>query len=227
MEEIKSPFRVCFKILNFYGFILPADCKRRWKVYGLFCFCYIHVQFLLASIYRMCFVTNFDQFIIAVIYIIFSVNLLVKIVNFKWKESEIIGIMRDLEDIQATQTDKDHVRALNREMENKISAFFLSEVSVGTILVIAILVFSNQKIFSIPLLYSTENGFGYYALFALHLVQMYAIGTSSIAVESLFTLSLMMIENSLKNLKKMLGNLSGDEENLLKSCVDTTEKIVR
>lgn len=222
MEAIKNPFRLSFKVLNFYGFYLQKNCKLRWKLFGAFAFCYINVQFMIASLFRLYNLKNFDDFLIAILYVIFSVNLTFKVVCFKLQQSEILEITEDFESLK-TDENKEKIIRVEVKISNDIKKLFVLEVTVGTVLGITILALSQTKRFAIPLLYETSHEFGYYAVFAFHYIQVYAIGTLSVAVESIFTISLMLMEAYVESLKDMIADVA----NSVESFVELQNKLHR
>lgn len=222
MEVIKNPFRLSFKVLNFYGFYLPENCKTRWHFFGAFMFCYINIQLLTASLYRLYRMKSFDDFVFAALYLIYSANLTFKVVSFKWNQKEILEILNDLHEIEH-QMDSSLMTKFHLKIHGIVKKLFLLEVVAGTIMGIAILTFSQKPRYAIPLLYEVDHKIGYYAVFAFHYMQIYAIGTSSVAVESIFTIALMLLEVYVGCLKEMILRSSRSIE----ECVEIKNKLNR
>lgn len=214
MEAIKDPFLLSFKVLNFYGFYLPESCKLRWKLFGVFAFCYINVQFLVASFFRLYNLKNFDDYLIAILYVIFSINLTFKVISFKMQQGKIMEIMEDFENLKTAENSK-KMMLIDSKISNNIKKLFTLEVTVGTVLGISILVLSQEKRFAIPLLYETTHKVGYYVVYAFHYIQIYAIGTLSVAVESIFTISLMLLEAHIESMKKIIVDMENSVENFV------------
>lgn len=226
MEAISTPFKLPFKVMNFYGFYLPEGSKFRSKFCGFCAFSFINVQFMLASVYRLCLLKNFDDFLLEVLYAIFSFNLTFKVISFKWNENEILEVARDFQDLERKMNSNDVVK-LHAEIKKSVKNLFMTDFAVGFVLCLAVLVLSNGRTFVIAVLYQTDNSSLYYVLFALHYVQILGIGTSSIAVESILTISLMLMQAQIEEMKKMIQDLTAIKGEALRNLVDFHAQLLR
>lgn len=226
MEAIQSPFKLSFKVMNFYGFYLEENCKIRWKVYGFLVFCFINIQFVLASLYRLFLLENIDDFIVSIVYVIFSVNLSFKVINFKWNQSEILKILEKCDELER-KMDSNLVVKVHEEVEDFVKKSFVMDTSVGFILSLSVLALSHGKTFVIPVLYETDNDLLYYVLYAFHYVQVLGIGSSSVAVESILTINLMMIQAQIDSMKEMIKEMNEVKKETLKNFVKFQVQVVR
>lgn len=219
MEAIKEPFRLSFKAMNLYGFFLPENCKYRWKVYGNVVFLFVHVQFVIASIYRLISIKNFDEFIVAILYVIFSVNLTLKIVNFMAKRNEILEIVEEFNDMER-KINSNVVEKLYMDINKFVKQSFVMDACVGFSLSLTVLLLNHSKSFVIPVLYGTSNDFVYYALYLLQYIQVYGIGSSSVAVETIFTICLMMVQAQIDFIRKSVTDMTDFTQEKVKEIVE-------
>jgi hypothetical protein len=161
-------------------------------------------------------VKKFDEFIIAIIYVIFSINLLFRLVSFKWREEGILEIIDDFDEL-ADKFDSVAVKERVARITTIVKMLLLVDFSAGTVMGIAILLFSKNKFFLVPLLYSAESDWGYYVLFAFHYIQAYGLGTSLNALESIFTASQLLLEVYIDCLSEKMANINDLKS--LKECV--------
>lgn len=227
MEVIQSPFRICFKVLNLYGFYLPKDCKLRWKVYGIFMFLYIQIQYVVSSLVSLTLLQKSNKLLLLpILHIIFSVNLLFKIVSFKWHQSEILRILQDFNELES-KMDKIVVKEKHSAINTLIILFYVFDITVGTVLGIGHLAVGHTKSFILPVLYGSNDDLIYYVLFFISYPQVYLMGTSLTSVESVFTVSLMMMEVQIEELKKVIRNVDGLDRESLKVIVEYQNKLQR
>lgn len=175
MTQQSSVFSLALKVLEFYGIYQPEATK--WSIRrGIFMFFFIVLQFLCASIYRLFFVGDLNEFILAIVYVIFSANLTIKALSFVRNQEEILDIIDDLE-ILHSDVDSVKVKKDDEKIYKLVLGLLLSEVLIGFNLSLMILVMSNQKVYTIPLLYYPESNIGYYLMFFVHYLQIFGIGT--------------------------------------------------
>lgn len=172
-----SAFDISLKILKFYCVYKPVNNKFI-QARAIFFQSFIVLHFLVASIYRAFFVTNFDDFIVAIIYVIFSVNLTFKLVTFMIYQRDILKMIEELESLDL-QIEKEVVRKDNKSILSLMLNLLVSDLIIGFCLSLSILFLRTKKNFTIPLLYYPENEVAYYLLFALHYFQIYGIGSIS------------------------------------------------
>jgi 7tm Odorant receptor len=226
MEALTTPFKLSFKAMNLYGFYLPDNCKLRWKFYGFLMFCFINVQFVLASIYPLFLLESIDDFILSMIYVIFSTSLTFKVISFKWNEGVILEIMKEFEELER-MTDSNAVVKLHSDIREFVKKSFITDGIVGFMLSLTVLVFGKGKGFVIPVLFETQNDWLYYALFALQYVQVYGIGSSSVAVESIFTICLMMMQAQIDSMKKVIGEMGEIKDETMKKIIEYQVQLKR
>lgn len=177
MEVKESAFRFSFEILKFFGVYQPVSTK--WTIRRAILFLsFVVLNFLVASIYRILFVTNFNEFICALTYVIFSVNLTFKLFNFKTNQNEILKLIEDLERMDK-ELKENCVRNWTKRILLFMSILVSTEVILGLVLSFSIILLSNEKIFTIPQIYHPDNNYAYGVVFVLHLLQIIGIGTIS------------------------------------------------
>lgn len=172
-----SAFNISLRILKFYCVYKPVSVERN-VARAVFFQSFIVLHFLVASIYRAFFVTNFDDFIVAIVYVIFSVNLTFKLVTFMIYQRDILDMIEELESMDL-RIEKEIVREENKSILQLMLKLAVSDLLIGFSLSLSILFLSTKKIFTIPLIYYPDNELAYYILFALHYFQI--IGISSIS----------------------------------------------
>lgn len=96
MESERSAFSLCLNILEFYG-IHQTKSSKASRARGIVMFIFIVLQFLIASLYRFSFARDLNEFIISVIYIIFSVILTIKLMSFVRNQNNIIQLIKEIE----------------------------------------------------------------------------------------------------------------------------------
>ena len=226
MEAIKNPFRISFKILNFYGFFLAENCKLRWKIYGTLVFFTFIFHYFAASIYRFQDFQNFHNMLLPTVHIIFSLNLCYKIVNFKWNEKKILEVLKKFDELNL-KVEKVYLQNRSDHIKKFILSLLFSDVSVGTIIGISILLFSQENSFLVPVFFCSDNNFVYYILFAISFPNAVVIGTSLTSVESIFTVSLIMMEVHFEELKRRIKKLAEMKKEELKELVKYHKELVR
>lgn len=226
MEVIESPYRVCFKVLNLYGFYLPKDCMLRWKIFGIFMFFYIQIQYVVSSFVSLTRLKDSKEFLLPILHVIFSVNLLFKIVSFKWHEAEIMEMMSDFKELEKKMAEAVVTRK-HSAINKSIVMFLVFDILVGTVLGIATLLFGHSKFFVLPVLYGSENDLLYYIQFFISYPQVYAMGTSLTSVESIFIISLMMMEIQIDEFKTVIERIEDFEKDSLKTLVEYQNKLHR
>jgi hypothetical protein len=226
MEVIPEPFRLSFKAMEIYGYFLPENCSSRRKIYGFLVFSFVHVQFLVASFQRLYFLKDFDDFIVSVLYVIFSVNLSLKIINFVWNRQKIVEIVENFKDLESSMNSSD-VAKLHEKIRKFVKGSFVMDSVVGFTLVLTILILSQTRAFLIPVLYGGSSDAEYYALYALNYVQVFGIGSSSVAVESIFTICLMMIQAQFEAMKKMIADMKEAKSEQLEKFVNFQVEVKR
>lgn len=170
-----SAFSLSLDLLDFYGIYQTTPTKAS-IIRGIVMFSFIVLQFLVASFYRFSLVNGLNDFIISVIYVIFSVNLTVKLMSFMRNQDKIIQL---IEQIEALDNGID-ARAIEEEDKGilKINSLLLfSDLSIGFNLSMSILLLSKENIFTIPLLYYPSCNEAYYMMFAIHYIQILGIGS--------------------------------------------------
>jgi hypothetical protein len=149
-----------------------------------------------------------------------------KIVNFVWNRKKIDNIIRAFHELEQ-EADKTFVMETHNEIKKFVKSSFIMDAAVGFTLSLTVLVLSKNKAFVIPVLYSDTGILAYYPLYALQYLQVYGIGSSSVAVESILTISLMMLQAQIVRMKNFIADskeLKGQE---LKRIVDFHIKITR
>ena len=226
MEAIKNPFRVCFKVLNIYGFFLSENCKLRWKIYGSFVFFCCIFHYFAASIYKFQEFQGLNNMLLLVIHIIFSLNLCFKIVNFKWNETKILEILKTFDELNL-KVEKMLFHKQSNRIKNFILILLTTDVSIGAVLGASILLFSQENSFLLPVFFGSGNKFVYYILYVISMPIVVVVGTSLTSVESIFTVSLMMMEVHFKELKKRIKKLAEMKKKELKELVKYQVELVR
>lgn len=226
MEVIKNPFRISFKILNFFGFFLAENCKLRWKFYGTFVFFFVIFHYFAASVYRFQDFQNLNNMVLPTVHIIFSLNLCYKIVNFKWNEKKILEILKTFDELNL-KVEKVLLQNRSDHIKKFILSLLFSDVSLGTIMGISIMLFSQENSFLLPVFYNNYNDFVYYILFAISFPNVVIVGISLTSVESIFTVSLIMMEVHFKELTRRIEKLAEMRKEELKELVKYQVELVR
>lgn len=172
-----SAFNISLKILKFYSVFTPKITKAVIKR-AIFFQSFIVLHFLLASIYRAIIVKNFDDFIVAIVYVIFSVILTFKLMTFMINQCEIIKMVKELEHLDL-KMDIKVVKMENKSISALMMKLLISDLTIGFSLSLSILLLSREKIFTIPMFYYPTNAVFYYLLFGLHYFQIIGIGSIS------------------------------------------------
>jgi hypothetical protein len=219
MNAIKNPFGPCFKFLSFYSFYLPENSKIQWKMCGVFIFLYGILHYFVASIYRLQGYSSYMDMLLPILHVIFSLNLVAKIVNFKWNEKKIMEILATFDKLDK-ELDKEKVEKQMEMAKKFVILLISSDLFIGTTLGISILLFSQEKSFILPVLFSSENDVVHYILFAIAFPGVVVVGTSLTSVESIFTMSLIMIEIHIGELKRKIEKSTGVSKCNLKELVD-------
>lgn len=170
-----SAFYYSLRILKFYCVYNPVITKcviARAIFFQLF----IVLHFLIASIYRAFFVTNFNDFIVAIVYVIFSLNLSFKLLIFMIYQRDILNLVEEVERFDLA-INKDVVKKENKSILSLMMKLLVSDLSIGFSLSLSILFLSEKNIFTIPMFYYPENSVAYYLLFAVHYFQIIGIGS--------------------------------------------------
>jgi hypothetical protein len=218
MEVIPEPYRVCFKVLNFYGFYLPKDVKLRWKIYGIAMFCIVHLHFVIAAIFNLLKTQKLDEFLLPMLHVKFSICLVAMIICFKWNECKIIEITGEFNALN----DKLDKTMLDRKftfIRRFISMLISTDVAVGVILAFIVAIFSKAKMFLLPMFYVSDNDLVHYLLYVIHCPMVYIIGTSVTTLESLFTISLLVLRIHLEELKRKFESQDLVDKKVLKEVV--------
>lgn len=219
MDAIKDPFKVCFQFLHWYRFYLPTNSKWISKYMGFSIFCCAILQYFIASIYRLEVHRNLNEILLPILHVIFSLNLVFKLLNFKLKEEAILKKLKKFEELQ---------KNLRREKAEKrfklikliVTGLIGSDLNIGTVLGLSILAFSREKSFILPVLFQSDNDIIHYILFALAFPSVVVVGTSLTSVESIFTVSLIMVETHLKELEDRIRTLDVISRDDLKFLVE-------
>lgn len=177
MKSSKSAFKLCLNILKFYG-VYQIKPSKLVTFRAILMFTFIVLQFLTASLYRFSFVTDLNEFIYCVIYVIFSVNLTIKLMNFIRNHDHILQLIKEVEaldfgiDVKTVDNENQKIARIN-------TFLLLSDLSIGFNLSMSILLLSREKVFTIPLLYYPNCTEAYYMMFGIHYVQIIGIGSIS------------------------------------------------
>jgi hypothetical protein len=226
MDVIPEPFRLSFKVMEIYGYFLPENCSSRRKIFGVFVFSFVHLQFVVASVQQLYFLKDFDDFIVSILYVIFSVNLSLKIINFAWNRQKIIDIVKKFEELEISM-DSSEVAKVQADIRKFVKSSFVADSLIGFTLVLTVLVLNKTRAFVIPVLYGGSSDVEYYALYALNYIQVFGIGSSSVAVESIFTICLMMIQSQYEAMKKMIADMKEGEKKQLEKFVNFQVEVRR
>jgi hypothetical protein len=218
MEVITEPYRVCFKVLNFYGFYLPKDVKIRWKIYGVAMFCVIHLHFVVVSIFNMVKVQKLDELLLPMLHVKFSICLVAMIICFKCNESKIIEITEEFEALNH-ELDKTMLDRKFTFIRRFISMLISTDVAVGVVLAFVVAIFCKAKMFLLPMFYVSDYDLVHYLLYAIHCPMVYIIGTSVTTLESLFTISLLVLRIHLEELKRKIENQDLVDKKVMKNVV--------
>lgn len=157
---------------------------------------------------------NLDDFMYAILFIIYSVNLTFKVVSFKWNQARILEIVENLREIEE-KFDSQKTNTVNLKIKNTIKVLLIFEIVAGTIMGIAIVLLSSDNRFVIPLLYKANGDAGYYTIFIFHYLQVYAIGTSYVGVESMFIVTMLLLENYITFLNEMVAKATEPMKNII------------
>ncbi|KAG5671107.1 hypothetical protein PVAND_001321 [Polypedilum vanderplanki] len=220
-----SVFAISLKILGVYGIYQPKITQFS-ILRGIFFFSFIILQFLTASIYRTFLVKNFREFIVAIVYVIFSVNLTVKLVSFMRNQKEIMDLVDEVESLDEMVDTK----ILKKKKSNILKGLALllgSDFSTGLLLSLSILFLSNKKSFTIPLFYYPESSVGYYSMFAIHYLQIYGLGSIAHGVEMVPIIFLLKMKYQIAQLRKNINKIKNRNIEAIKNCVDFQIKIER
>jgi hypothetical protein len=223
MEVVKDSFSISFKVLESFGLLTPRNSRIHKKFFGFSMFCYIYLQFSAASIYRLLYMKSSDELMVAILYVLLSTSFLVYFVNFKLNQSIILELVESFGSLRRELLERE-ITKIDSKILKQTKRRFIKELSAGMILAILILIFSQKKRFVIAVLFETDNDFWYYALYLIHYLQVFCIALCSTAVESLLTISLMLMAEALEQLKKKI-DLVG--ENSLESFVELQNKLHR
>ncbi|KAL7024630.1 hypothetical protein ACKWTF_013135 [Chironomus riparius] len=178
MKVVRSAFELSLKIVKFYG-IYQVNPSTLSVIRGLLMFSFIVLQFLIASLYRFSDVSDLNEFIVGVIYVIFSLNLAIKLMSFRMNQNQIIDLIEEIEALD-NGIDTNMIKDENEKILKINTLLVTSEMSIGFNLSLSILMLSNEHIFTIPMLYYPKCDEAYYMLFAIHFLQIYGLGTISV-----------------------------------------------
>ena len=177
MKPIRSAFELSLNILKFYG-IYQVNPSTSSVIRGILMFTFIVLQFLIASFYRFSDVSDLNEFIIGVIYVIFSVNLTIRLMSFMTNHRELIELIEEIEALD-NDIDANDIKDENEKILKINKLLLTSDLSIGFNLTMSILMFSKDQIFTIPLLYYPQCTEAYYMMFAIHYIQICGIGSIS------------------------------------------------
>lgn len=176
-----SVFAISLRILGVYGIYQPKITLFS-ILRGIFFFSFIVLQFLTASIYRTFLVKSFNEFIVAIVYVIFSVNLTTKLVSFMRNQKGILDLINEIESLDE-MVDVKLLKEKKKKILKGLVLLLCSDFFLGFCLSLSILLCSKKKIFTIPLLYYPESNVGYYIMFGIHYLQIYGLGSIAHGVE--------------------------------------------
>lgn len=177
MKVVRSAFELSLNILKFYG-IYQVNPTTGSVTQGILMFTFIVLQFLIASIYRFSEITDLNDFIIGVIYVIFSVNLTIRLMGFLTNQKVLIDLIEEIEALD-NDIDANAIKAENEKILKINKLLLTSDLSIGFNLSMSILMLSKDQIFTIPLLYYPECTEAYYMMFIIHYIQIIGIGSIS------------------------------------------------
>jgi hypothetical protein len=177
MKVVRSAFDLSLNILKFYG-IYQVNPSRISVIQGALMFIFIVLQFLIASLYRFSEVSDLSDFIIGVIYVIFSVNLTIRLMSFITNQKKLIDLIEEIEALD-DGIDSNAIKAENDKILKIHKLLLTSDLSIGFNLSMSILMLSNDQIFTIPLLYYPQCSEAYYMMFIIHYIQIIGIGSIS------------------------------------------------
>lgn len=175
MDLNGSAFKISLGVLKFYGIYQPEITK--WSIRrGIFMISFINLQFLIASLINVFYIKNFDELIVAVTYVIFSLNLTFRLISFKLMEKEVIDLINELDD---NDHDEPEIIKGNRGIIKLMGSLLVSDLSIGLSLTLSIVFLATKKIFTVPQLYYPENDVIYRMMFVVHYLEIVGIGSMS------------------------------------------------
>jgi 7tm Odorant receptor len=189
-------------------------------------FLVVIVHYVVASVYRLCLLNNYNEILLPILHTIFSINLLLKIISFKWNESEIIDIMKSFEKLEA-KMNKLPVLERHIGIRKFTRVFLMMDVTVVLSLASSIFIFSKENNFILPRLYQPSNIYEYYVLFALSVPHTLIAGTSLTAVESIFNVSLMMLEMQVSSVKEIIVTAGKINKDSMRRIVELQTEVQR
>jgi hypothetical protein len=157
--------------------------------------------------------------LLPVLHVIFSLNLVAKIVNFKWNEKKILEVVAIFDELNK-KLNKNKVKKQVERAKKFVILLICSDLFIGLTLGTSILLFSQEKSFILPVLFSSENDVVHYILFAIAFPGVVIVGTSLTSVESIFTMSLIMVEIHIGELKRKIEKSTDVSKHNLKKLVD-------
>lgn len=94
-------------------------------------------------------------------------------------QRDIIELIGELESIDMAMENKEVIEKENKSILSLMMKLLVSDLVIGFSLSLSILLLSEKKIFTIPMLYHPNNAVVYYLIFALHYLQIIGIGSVS------------------------------------------------
>jgi hypothetical protein len=226
MEEISEPFRVCFKVMNLYGFYLRKDAKLIWKIYGVAIFCTVHLHFCVVSLYNLKNIKNITELLLPLLYANLGVCLVAMTLCFKCNESKIIELIKEFNELDEKLDTNVKSRTFSL-IRRFISILLVTDVTVGIFLGITVLVFSKTKVFLLPMFYISDSFLIHFILYLIHCPLSYMIGTTVTTLESIFTISMILMSLHMEELCKQMKILDPINKEKLKNVVEYHFKLLR
>jgi hypothetical protein len=173
MDLNGSAFKISLGILKFYGVYQPVVSK--WSVRrAIFFLSFVNLQFLVASLINIFSIKDFNELIVAVIYVIFCLNLTFRLICFKVLEKKVIEL---IDEIDGNDQDEPKFTQGNMNILKFMGTLLGCDFLIGFILCLSIIIFSTKKAFTVPQLYNPENEIIYLIMFVIHYFQIMGIGS--------------------------------------------------
>lgn len=169
-----SAFKISLGILKLYGIH-----QQKFTVKSIFravlLLSFVILQFFLASFIDIFFVETFKDFIVALIFVIFSSVIAFRLLSFSLMQNQVLELISEIED-----NDEGQMMIEGTGKILKLMASLLSwDLLIGLSLSLSIIFFGGKKTFTIPQLFHPQNDVVYYFVFVLHYLQIIGIGSIS------------------------------------------------
>jgi hypothetical protein len=147
------------------------------------------------------------------------------IICFKWNERRIIEITREFDALNEN-LDKSMLNRKFTLIRQFISVLISTDIAVGVFLAFVVVIFGKTKLFLLPMFYISDSDLIHYLLYVVHCPLVYIIGTTVTVLESLFTISLIVLRIHLEEFKRKIEDEDLLNKKMLKDVVGYQLKLL-